>query len=116
MLFADLLSLHLVTFKCFLFLFMSLFLVLELKFAIYYRAARLPSQASYAVWAEESQAFFKLSQHTNIFSNSATLRNNYISLLGDLCACVHVKKNGVVKEAIFFFLCTRVHESLSNKM
>ena len=25
------------------------------------------------------------------------LRNNYISLLSDLCACVHGKKNGVVK-------------------
>ena len=108
MLFADLLSLHLVTFKCFLFLFMSLFLVLELKFAIYYRAARLPSQASYAVWAEESQAFFKLSQHTNSISNSAILRNNYISLLSDLCACVHVKKNGVVKEAIVLQWAVRI--------
>jgi len=28
--------------------------MLELKFAIYYRAASLPSQASYAVLAEES--------------------------------------------------------------
>jgi len=28
--------------------------MLELKFAIYYRAANLPSQASYAVLAEES--------------------------------------------------------------
>jgi len=26
------------------------------------------------------------------------MHNNYISLLSDLCACVHVKKNGVVKE------------------
>ena len=72
----------------------------ELKFAIYYRAASLPSQASYAVLAEESQAFFKLSPNTNSISNSAILRNSYISLLSDLCACVHVKKNGVVKEAI----------------
>jgi len=39
--------------------------MLELKFAINYRAASLPSQASYAVLAEESQAFFKHSQHTN---------------------------------------------------
>ena len=104
MLFADLLSLHLVTFLMFSILvhvtFFSSGCMLELKFAIYYRAASLPSQVSYAVLAEESQAFFKLSQHTNIFSNSATLRNNYISLLSDLCACVHVKKNGVVKEAI----------------
>ena len=63
-------------------------------------AGALPSQASYAVLAEESQAFFKLSQHTNSISNSAILRNNYILLLSDLCACVHVKKNGVIKEAI----------------
>jgi len=66
--------------------------MLELKFAIYYRAASLPSQDSYAVLAEESQAFFKLSQHTNSFSISAILRNNYVSLLSDLCACVHVKQ------------------------
>jgi len=39
--------------------------MLELKFAIYYRAASLLSQASYAVLAEESQAFFKHSPHTN---------------------------------------------------
>jgi len=43
--------------------------MLELKLAIYYIAASLPSQASYAVFAEESQAFFKLSQHTNSISN-----------------------------------------------
>ena len=104
MLFADLLSLHLLTFLMFFILvhvtFFSSRCMLELKFAIYYRAASLPSQASYAVLAEESQAFFKLSQHTNSISNSAILRNNYISLLSDLCACVHMKKNGVVKEAI----------------
>ena len=28
----------------------------------------------------------------NCISNSAMLRNNYILLLSDLCACVHVKK------------------------
>ncbi|MDD9818101.1 MAG: hypothetical protein OXU61_08225, partial [Gammaproteobacteria bacterium] len=55
-------------------------------------AASLPSQASYAVLAEESHAFFKHSPHTKSISNSAILRNNYISLLSDLCACVHVKK------------------------
>jgi len=60
--------------------------MLELKFVIYCRAASLPSQA------EESQAFFKHSPHTNRISNSSILRNNYISLLSDLCACVHVKK------------------------
>ena len=89
MLFADLLSLHLVTFLMFFILvhvtFFSSRCMLELKFAIYYRAASLPSLASYAVLAEESQAFFKLSQHTNCISSSAILRNNYISLVSDLC-------------------------------
>ena len=84
---------------------MSLFLAADacLRWSlpcIYYRAASLPSQASYAVMAEESQVFFKCSPHSNSISNSAILRNNCISLLSDLCACVHVKKNGVVKEAI----------------
>ena len=96
MLFADLLSLHLVTFLMFFILvhvtFFSSRCMLELKFAIYYRAASLPSQASYAVLAEESQAFFKHSPHANSISNSAIVRNNYISLLSDLCACVHMKK------------------------
>jgi len=84
----DLLSLYLVTFLMFFLLvdvtFFSSRCMLELKFAMYYRAASLPSQASYAVLAEESQAFFKLSQHTNSISNSAILRNNYISLLSKL--------------------------------
>ena len=79
-----------------LFLFISLFFscrcMLELKFAIYYRAASLPPQASYAVLAVESQAFFKHFPHTNSISNSANMRNNYISLQSYLCACVHVKK------------------------
>jgi len=48
--------------------------MLELKLAIYYRATSLPSQVSYAVLAEESQAFFKHSQHTISISNSAILR------------------------------------------
>jgi len=56
MLFADLLSLHLVTFLMFIILvhFFSSRCMLELKFSICYKAARLPSQASYAVLAEES--------------------------------------------------------------
>ena len=58
----------------------------------HHRASSLPSQASYAVLALESQTFFKHSQHTISISNSAILRNNYISLLSDFCACVHVKK------------------------
>ena len=48
----------------------------------------------YAVLAKESltdQALFKHSLH-NCISNSAILQNNYISLLSDLCACIHVKK------------------------
>ena len=40
--------------------------------------------------------------------NSAILRNNYISLLSDLCACIHVKKNGVVKEAIVLQWVVRI--------
>ena len=97
MFFADLLSLHLVTFLMFSFIlvhvtFFSSRCMLELKFDIYHRAASLPSPASYAVLAEESQAFFKHSPHTNSISNSAILHNNYISWLSDLCACVHVKK------------------------
>jgi len=96
MLFADLLSLHLVTNLMFFILvhvtFFNSRCMLELKFAIYHRAASLPSQASYAVLTEESQAFFKHSPHTNRIFNSAFLHNNYISLLSDLCACVHLKK------------------------
>jgi len=45
------------------------------------------------------QAFFKHSPHTNSISNSEILCNNYVSLLSDLWACVHVKKSGVAKEA-----------------
>jgi len=54
--------------------------MLELKFAISYRAASLHSQASYAVLAEESQAFF---MHTNSISNSTILRNHDIPLQSD---------------------------------
>jgi len=32
------------------------------------------------------------SPHTDSISSSAILRNNHISLLSDLCTCVHVKK------------------------
>jgi len=52
-LFADLLSLHLVAFLMFFILvhvtFFSSRCMHELNFAIYYRAASFPSQASYAV-------------------------------------------------------------------
>ena len=65
--------------------------MLELNLAIYYRAASLPLQASYAVLAQESltRPGFR---HTNSSSNSAILHDNYISLLSSLCACVHGKK------------------------
>ena len=109
MLFADLLFVHLVTFLMFFILvhvtFFSSRCTLELKFAIYHRAAS-PQASSVDVCsaAEEPLTRPGLLQtlpHTNSISNSAILRNNYISLLSDLWACVHVKKkNGVVKEAI----------------
>ena len=99
MLFADLLSLHLVTFLMFFILvhvtFLSSRCMLELKFAIYSRAASLPSQASYSVLAQESltrPGFLQTLPTHNSISNSAILCNNYILLLSDLCACVHVKK------------------------
>jgi len=45
--------------------------MLELKFAIYYRAASLPSRLPMQYWLKISQAFFKHSPHTNSISNSA---------------------------------------------
>jgi len=56
------------------------------------QSSKSPLTGFYALLAEESQAFFKCSPHTNSISNSAILRNNNISLLSDLCACIHVKK------------------------
>ena len=49
-----------------------------------------------------------MAQHTDSISNLAILRNNFISLLSDLCTCVHVKKNGVVKEAIVLRWAVRI--------
>jgi len=97
MLFVDLLSLHLVTFLMFFILvhvtFFSSRCMLELKFAIYYRAASLPSQASYAVyWLKNHRLPSNNPSTPTVFVSSVILRNNYISLLSDLCACVHVKK------------------------
>ena len=48
----------------------------------------------YAVLAEESltRPGFLQTLPAHQLSNSAILHNNYISLLSDLCACVHVKK------------------------
>ena len=87
MLFADLLSLHLVTFLMHFILahvtFFSSRCMLELNFAIYYRAASLPSQAF-----QESQAFFKhspqsgmLITHWNVASRALpvlALKSNYL--------------------------------------
>jgi len=52
--------------------------MLELKFAIHYGAASLPLQASYAVLAEESQAFFKHSPHTN--STNISVHNSTLHI------------------------------------
>ena len=46
---------------------------------------------SYAVMADKSLDFSN-TPHIGSISNLAILRNNYISLLSDLCTCVHVKK------------------------
>ena len=68
------------------------------KFAIYHRAASLFSQASSVDvcsigWRIIDQTrLIKHSLHTNFISNSAIWHNNYILLLSNLCACVHVKK------------------------
>ena len=69
--------------------------MLELKFAIYHRAASLSSQASSVdvctVLAEESLtrpgSLQTLPAHQLYF-----LCNNFFSLLRELCTCVHVKK------------------------
>ena len=104
MLFADLLSLHRVTFlMVFLFLFMSLFSAdtcLSWSLPSITEQQVCPHRLLMQYWHWPDQTFFKHSPHTNCISNSVILRNNYISLLSDSCACVHVKKNGVAKEAI----------------
>ena len=83
--------------------------VLELKLVIYYRAACPPSQASYAVLAGESQAFFKHPPLTNSIANSAI----YSSLLKVQSSKWFVRmrtreKNGVVKEAIVLQRVVRI--------
>jgi len=67
--------------------------MLELKFDIYYRAASLPSQA------EESQASNTPSTPTVFLIQQSCIIITF-SLLSNLCTCVHVNKNGIVKEAI----------------
>ena len=71
-------------------LFCSSRCMLQLKIAIYYRATSLPSRLPMQYWLKNHR-LQTLSAHHSI-SNSTILRNNYISLLGDLCACVHVKE------------------------
>ena len=117
MLFADLLSLHLVTFLMLFILVHVTFLTADaclssevchllqsskspltgflcLSWSLQSIAEqqvsphRLPMQ----YWLKNHWPDFKHSPHTNSISNSAILRNNYISLLSDLCACVHGKK------------------------
>ena len=107
MLFADLLSLHLVTFLMF-FLFVHVtFLAADacLSWSLSSITVqqvclhRLPMQ----YWLKNcwpDQAFFKHSLHTNCISNSAILCKNYISSLSEFCVCIHMKKNGTAKEAI----------------
>ena len=65
--------------------------MLELKFAIYYRAASLRSQASYAALAEKSQALFNIHCTPTVFLNQQFCVIIRFFLLRDLCACVHVK-------------------------
>jgi len=72
--------------------------MLELKFTIYYRAASLPSQASYAVLAEESQAFSlpahqqkkKKEKH---FGCLATFRYGAFAMLFSAIGCVFRDEN-----------------------
>ena len=69
--------------------------MLELKFAIYHRAASLFSQASSVDVCNIGRRIIdqtRLSSNTNCIPNSAILHNNYISLLNYLCACINVKK------------------------
>ena len=70
-----------------------------------------PHRLPYEVLAEESQAFFKHSPHTNTISNSAILCNNYISLLSYrwfVRVRTREETNGVVKEAIVLQWAVRI--------
>jgi len=95
MLFADLLSLHLVTLLFFNLVHVTFFssrCMLALKFAIYLQNSKSPHTSFLCSIGWRIIGFFKHSPHTNSISNSAVLHNNYISLLSDLCACIHMKK------------------------
>ena len=74
------------------------------------QSSKSPSQDSHAALAQESltRPGFLQSLHAHQ-QHSAILHNNYISLLSDLCACVHVKKkNGVVMEATVLQWAVRI--------
>ena len=97
MLFSDLLSLHLVTFFMFFILvhvtfFLAADTCLNWSLPSITEQQVCPHRLPMQYWYSPDQAFFKHSLHTYCISNSAILRNNYISLLSDLCACVHMKK------------------------
>ena len=99
----------------FLFLFMSFFSAadacLSWSFSFITEQQVSPHRLLMQYWLKNhwpDQAFFKHSPHTNNISNSVILCNHYISLLSDLCACVHVTKNGIVKEAIVLQWTVRI--------
>ena len=94
-----------VFYSCLCHFFFSSRCMLELKFAIHQViAASLPSQAFYAVLAEESLAFFKHSPHTNSISNSAI----HFVVKWFVHMHTHEEKNGVVKEAIVLQWAVRI--------
>ena len=119
MLFADLLSLHLVTFFSLVYVpSFSSWCMLEPEFAIYHRAASLSSQASSVDvcnigWRTTDQALFKhqinngwkrlsLSACTHPFFKSAILNDIWIFFLTDLCACIQVlKMASLMKSSVF---------------
>ena len=67
-----------------------------------HRAARLSSQASYAVMVDESLTRPGSLQtlHTCCVSNSSILHSNYILLPSDLGHAYTWRKNGIAKEAL----------------
>jgi len=65
---------------------------------------RLPMQ----YWLKNHRLSSNTLSTPTVFSNSAILRNNYISLLSDLCACVQMRKIGVGKEAIVLQWAVRI--------
>ena len=118
MLFADLLSLHLVTFLMFFILVHVTFLAADaclswrlpsiteqqvsphrLPMQYWLKNHRLSSNAPY------TSTVFLIQQSCVIINFVAKGQRSKVS---DLCACVHVKKNGVVKEAIVLQWAVRI--------